>query len=146
MRTIGIEIKGREVRIVVLENNEEGIVDITGSYKPLKLEEDEITENVILFRNTLHATFDSFNPDAIVIRWRNPKPAKGFNDENNFGSSPISFKIEGLIQTYESSKIAIIKPQTVTAFLKRNELPIHAKYGYQTEALKMAYYFIKNNN
>lgn len=36
MKVIGIEIKGREVRIIALEKHDGVITDITGSYKPLK--------------------------------------------------------------------------------------------------------------
>lgn len=145
MKVIGIEIKGREVRLVVLENEVNSINDITGNYKPIKLEDDETSQNVILFRNSLFAIFDSFNPDKIVLKWRNPKPAKGFQQENNFGSSPISFKIEGLIQIYEKAEISLIKPQTVTAYLKKTPLTLSAKYSYQAEALKVAFYQIMNN-
>jgi hypothetical protein len=150
MRVIGIEIKGREIRLVVLEQLNSIISDITGNYKPIKLEDDETSENVILFRNSLFAIFNNFNPNKIVIKWRNPKPTKAFqqeNNENNFSASPISFKLEGLIQTYEKpeTEISLIKPQTVTAYLKKNPLVISAKFTYQTEALKVAFYQIMNN-
>ncbi|CAA9199457.1 DUF3010 family protein [Flavobacterium collinsii] len=145
MKVLGIEIKGREVRIIALEENSSGqINDITGGYKPIKLEDDEIAQNVILFRKSLHATFESFNPDIITIRWRNPKPAKFDQSEKNLSASPISFKIEGIIQSFESADVRLIKPQTSTAFIKKNPLPFKAKYSYQEEALKIAYYQIKN--
>ncbi len=65
MKKLGIEIKGREVRIVALEKGSNGeINDVTGNYKPIKLEDDENAQNVILFRKSLHATFESFNPTS----------------------------------------------------------------------------------
>lgn len=146
MRVLGIEIKGREVRIIALEkNSNEEINDITGNYKPIKLEDDEIAQNVILFRKSLHATFESFNPNIIAIRWRNPKPAKFEKGENNHSASPISFKIEGVIQSFEGADVRLIKPQSSTAYIKKNPLPFKAKYSYQEDALKIAYYQIKNS-
>lgn len=119
MNVVGVEIKGREVRLVALRSNGAEITDVTGGYKPIKLEGDDDAQNVILFRNALFAVFDNYHPDTIVVKWRNPSPPKGFRQENNFGSSPISFKIEGLIQTYEKADIVLIKPQTITAYLKK---------------------------
>lgn len=145
MRVIGVEIKGREVRLGVLESQNGNITDITGNYKRFKLEDDEVYQNVILFRNSLFAILDNFNPNIIVIKWRNPKPAKGFQQENNLGSSPISFKIEGLIQIYEKVEVSIVKPQTVTAYIKKTPLTFKPKYDYQEEAMKVAFYHIMNN-
>lgn len=146
MTVIGIEIKGREIRLVALEFDGTNTNDITGTYKPIKLEDDETAENVVLFKNSLFAILDSFNPSHIVLKWRNPKPAKGFQKDNNFSSSPISFKLEGLIQIYEKAMVSMIKPQTITAFFKKNQLPLQPKYTYQSDALKMAYHHIKTNS
>lgn len=145
MKVLGIEIKGREIRIVALEDNGGIITDVTGNYKPIKLEDDENAENVKLFKNALHATLSNFDADIIAIRWRNPKPVRGDQSENNNSPSPISFKIEGLIQIYENSKVNLVKPQSSTAYVKKNPLPFDPKYGYQSEALKIAFYQIKNN-
>ncbi len=144
MKVLGVEIKGREVRMVLLENKSGIISDISGNYKPLKLEDDENAQNVVLFKNALHATLESFSPDIIAIRWRNPKPVKSQQAESNNTASPISFKIEGLIQIFDNAKVYLIKPQSSTAFIKKNPLPFNAKFAYQTEALKIAYYQIKN--
>lgn len=144
MKVLGIEIKGREIRIVALEDNGGVITDVTGNYKPMKLEDDEIAENVNLFKNALHATLSNYHADIIAIRWRNPKPVRSDQAEKNNSPSPISFKIEGLIQIYEGSKVYLVKPQSSTAYVKKNPLPLNPKFGYQAEALKIAYYQIKN--
>lgn len=145
MTVLGIEIKGRDIRMVALKIEDGTISDVTGTYKPLKLEDDEIAENVILFKNSLFAILDSFDPSAIILKWRSPKPPTGFQKEKNFSASPISFKIEGLIQIYEKANVTLIKPQTLTAYFKKNELPLKPKYTYQTDAMKIAYHFLKTN-
>ena len=138
MKVLGIEISGREVKIVALEKSDEIIKDYTGKYKPIILEDDEISENVILFRNTLFAAFDNFAPDIIAIKYRNP------NGKGQQAPSPISFKIEGLIQTYNCD-IKFTKPQTIAAYFKKNPIDIKPNYSYQTEALKIAYHYLKTN-
>jgi len=139
MKVIGIEIAGRKIQIVALDKTESGIKDSTGSYKPIVLQEDEIAKNVQHFRDTIFATLDSFSPDVIVIKYRNPK-GKGM-----MAPSPISFKIEGLIQTYKKCPILFTKPQTIAAYFKKNELPFKPKYTYQSEALKLAVHYIHTN-
>jgi len=139
MKVLGIEISGREVRIVALENNGDEIDDYTEKYKPVKLEDDEVAENVMLFKNTLFAVFDNFSPDNIIIKYRNPK-GKGLH-----APSPISFKIEGLIQTYSKATVSLVNPSTIAAYFKKNTLSINPTHGYQLEALRIAYHFIKTN-
>ena len=139
MKVLGIEISGREVRIVALKKEGSEIVDYTEKYKPIVLEDDEFSENVLLFRNTLFAAFHSFAPNTIVIKYRNP------NGKGQQAPSPISFKIEGLIQTYNNVEIKFTKPQTTAAYFKKNPITIKPNYSYQTEALKVAYHFLKTN-
>ncbi len=83
-----------KVIIAALRKEADEIKNFTGSYKPILMEDDNDAANVILFRNALFATFDSFNPFVILIKTRNPK-GKG-----SYAPSPISFKVEGIIQTY----------------------------------------------
>lgn len=136
MKILGIEISGREVRIIALEKKGDEIINYTNDYKPVKLEDDEVSFNVGLFKNTLHSTFDSFAPDSIVIKYRNP------NGKGQQAPSPISFKIEGIIQLYDKAEIVFTKPQTISAFYKKNNLPMTCQYGYQNEALKIAFHYL----
>ena len=139
MKVIGIEISGRDVRIIALDNSTGEIVNCTEKYKPIKLEDDEVAENVLLFKNTLFATLESFSPDVIVFNYRNP------NASGKYAPSAISFKIEGLIQLYENAEIYSTKSQTLAAFYKKNKLDISTDYNYQLNALKLAYHYIKTN-
>ncbi|WP_070138424.1 DUF3010 family protein [Crocinitomix algicola] len=139
MKTLGIEIKGRKVIIVALEKVGGVITDITGTYKPIELENDTEAQNLRMFKDTLLACFDNFSPDAIVIKYRNPK---GKGDR---APSPISFKIEGIIQLYEHCPILMVFPQTISAYFKKNRISLNAKYTYQNDALKYAYYYLSNN-
>lgn len=139
MKVVGIDISGRDVRLIALDNSSGEIVNYTGKYKPIRLDDDENADNVILFKNTLFATIESFSPNAVVINYRDPKGS------GKYAPSSISFKIEGLIQLYENATVLFTKPQTIAAFFKKNGLDITTDYNYQIDALKLAYHYIKVN-
>lgn len=136
---IGVDIDGRKVIIVVLRMEAGEIKDLTGTYKPLTLQEDNNAANVILFRNALHATFESYNPNEILIKTRNP------NGKGSYAPSPISFKVEGIIQTYEKCNVCMVAPQTIAAFFKKNTATLAPKFGYQADAFNLAYYSLNSS-
>jgi hypothetical protein len=137
MKVIGIDISGRDVRIIALDNSKGEIKNCTGKYKPIRLEDDDIAQNTILFKNTLFATIESFTPDVIVYNYRDP------NAGGKYSPSSISFKIEGLIQLYENAEICFTKSQTISAYFKKNKLELVTEYKYQADALKLAYHYFK---
>lgn len=137
MKVIGVDIAGRDVRIIALEKSYGTIINYTRKYKPIRLEDDEIAENVILFKNTLFATIESFSPDVIVINYRDSKAG------GKYAPSAISFKTEGLIQLYDKASIVFTKPQTISAFFKKNSLELTTDYVYQQDALRLAYHYLK---
>lgn len=137
-KVLGIEIFGRQVRIVAIEKDIAGnISNYTGTYKPIELKDDENAENVVSFKNALHAIFDGFNPDHIVVKYRNP------NGKGKMAPSPISFKIEGIIQLYGQATFSLVNPATLAAFYKKNTVDIPIEFGYQNEAMRAAYHYIK---
>jgi hypothetical protein len=141
MKVIGIDIASREVRIIALDEQEAGVIhNYTGKYKPIKLEDDDNAANVVLFKATLFATIQSFNPEVIIINYRD------CNASGKYSPSSISFKIEGLIQLYDKASICFTKPQTISAFYKKNNLEIATEFGYQKDALKLAYHYLKTKN
>jgi Protein of unknown function (DUF3010) len=137
MKVVGIEIDSRKVIVVALERTDDGIVNYTGKYKPIKLEDDDVAENVRLFKNTLFATLDGFSPEVVVFLGR--------GTSGMFAASPISFKIEGLLQLYENADVCCTKPQTISAFFKKNELDVVCEFGYQKNALNVSYHYLKVN-
>lgn len=139
MKVVGIDVSGRDVRIIALEKDNELITNYTGKYKPIRLEDDEIASNVVLFKNTLFATIQSFAPDVIVINYRDSKAV------GKYAPSAISFKIEGLIQLYDKANICFTKPQTIAAFYKKKTLELTAEYVYQKDALKLAHHYLKTS-
>ncbi|MDB4087989.1 DUF3010 family protein [Flavobacteriales bacterium] len=135
MKTIGIEISNKKVIFIALEQRNGSFVNITGKRKSMELEDDRNGEELKSFMNELHSYFDSINPDKIGIVTRMTK--------GKFAASPISFKIEGLIQLYNKISIDFVTPQALTAYFKKNELPLPLDHKYQEKAMKMAVFLGK---
>lgn len=136
MKVLGIELSAQEVIVAAMQHNGGVFTDLTGKVKPFQFENGEDGENVRMFKNTLHALFDNISPDFIVVNWRNA------NASGKYAPSPISFKIEGLIQLYEKCPVILLNPATLRAYIKKNKLPIAPRNKHQTNAMEMAFYQI----
>ena len=136
MKTLGIDINGNTAVFCSVEEND-SIVDITGKMTKLELKDDESSQEVYEFVDVIHSHFNEMQFDKIAIL----KRAKSLKAK--FPVSPISFKLEGLIQTYKESEIDFIAPQTISAYFKKNQKVFKPKYAYQNSAADLAYYLLK---
>ena len=135
MKTIGIQIDKSKAIFVVLEKDGYGNVrNVKHDFTYYVLDDDTDNESVRHFQSTVHDFFDDVQPERIVILARQ---AKG-----RFRASPVSFKIEGLMQCYEEIEIEFVSGHTLTAFYKKNEFNIPLEYQYQEMAAKVANYII----
>lgn len=138
MKTLGIEIKGNVAVFCAIEDDGT-ITDITGAMKKLELKDDESSVEVNEFMNVIHSYFKDMQFDKIGIIKRN-KSVKA-----KFRVSPISFKLEGFIQIYPDHEIDFISPQSLRAFIKKNQLPFTPKFSYQMSSAELAYYLVKKS-
>ena len=136
--TIGIQLKGNEAIVVVLMEDTEGMLEISKSSIKLKIDNHLNSEEIKQFRSQVTSLFDNLKPNKIGVLARNPK-GNGIHSP-----SPISFKLEGVIQLYEKVDIEFIWPQSLKPFIKKNAKPIFANHKYQEDALDIAYYLLKN--
>ncbi|MEO8516513.1 MAG: DUF3010 family protein [Flavobacterium sp.] len=135
MKICALEIDIKRLIITVYEKNNDGdYINHTGKFTSITLNDDLNHHEILNFTSTLHTHFDSLNLDRIVILRRNSK--------GQYSSSPISFKIEGLIQTYSAIEIEFVPPQTLTTYYKKNEFPLKEKHKYQIPSLQLAYYIL----
>jgi hypothetical protein len=135
MKVCALEIDKKRLIITVYEKNSDGdYINHTGKFKSITLNDDLDHKEILNFTSTLHTHFDSLNLNRIVILKRNTK--------GKYSSSPISFKIEGLIQTYSSLEIEFISPQTLTAYYKKNQFSLKESHNYQIPSLQLAYYIL----
>ncbi len=134
MKTCGIEITNDTALFLCIEKNENGSVEISKLSTKIKLEEHDNSVNVKQFAATVYARLDDINADAIAIIKRQSK--------GQFSAGAVSFKIESIIQCYPNKDVSIVAPATVKAFLRKNPLPIQAKYKYQENALNAAHFLL----
>lgn len=135
MITIGIEIDKNKAICFVLEKDASGsYINRTGKFKYLVLKDDKENSQVRDFQSTIFTFFNERNPDSIALLSRQSK--------GEYASSPLSFKIEGLIQCYTNYEVEIISPQTVTAFFKKNPLSVTFDHKYQERAARLANFLI----
>ena len=135
MRAIGIELAGKEAILVAAEKEGEELSVIESKIKKVSFKDHTNAEEVKEMRDLLFSFFNEISPDRIGIIKR--------GESGQFAASPISFKIEGLIQLYERLNIDLVPLPTIKAFLKKYPLSISAKYNYQENSLALAYFLLK---
>lgn len=143
MKVVGIQIEGNEIIAVVLEKSADGIIIQTDESNRFDVTDHTNSSQIQQFRDQLNSYLDSVNPSRIGIRMRN---AKVKSSSKVRPPSPISFKLEGIIQLYEKIEIEFIWPQTITAFKKKNESSLLSNHKYQQEAFDIAYFLINKRN
>jgi len=140
MKTLGIQINSGTAILVVLEQNQEGeIVQCRESTK-FELEDSLKSEQVRHFKDQVDSTIDTINPDYIGIIARNK------SGKSKMGVSPLSFKLEGIFQLYEKKDIEFIWPQTLTPFIRQNQIDTRPKFTYQTDAFNLAHFLLIKYN
>jgi len=135
MKVIGIEIEKKRAICFALEQDSKGnLINITGKFRYLEIKEDQNNGEIKKFQSSIHSFFDSVKPDVIAIITRQ---AKG-----RFASSSFSFKLEGLIQCYNKVDVEFVSPRTLSAYYKKNSLPVIFENNYQGNAAKLATYLV----
>ena len=136
MKTIGIQIKSTEAIMVVLEKDEFGNTTQTNESAKFGINDPTKPNQVRQFRDQINTAFDLIGATRIGIVARN---AKGKGDR---APSPVSFKLEGIIQLYDKIEIILVWKQTTNAYFKKNAKTVSPKNKYQEDAFDVAYYLI----
>lgn len=135
MKSIGIEIDKKRAICFALEKDDQGtIINLTGKFKYLEIKDDQDNNEIQDFQSTIHTFFENINPNRIAIISRHTK--------GKFASSPLSFKLEGLIQCYNKINVEFIAKATLTAYYKNNSFTIPYDNNYQENAARLASYLL----
>lgn len=137
MKSIGIQIKSNEAILIVLEKDALGNISQTNESVKFDIADHKDNIQIKQFQNQIKTAFDHINASRIGIIAR---LEKGFGQNK---PSPVSFKLEGIIQLYDKIAIEIVSPQTLSAYYKKNPKSIKSKLKYQENAFDLAYYLIK---
>ena len=136
MRAIGIEIDKKRAICFALEKDSQGTyINLTGKFKYLEIKDDQDNTEIKNFQTTIHTFFENLNPDRIAIISRQTK--------GKFASSPLSFKLEGLIQCYNKTAIEFVPKATLISYYKKNNFSILHDNNYQENAAKLANYLLQ---
>lgn len=133
MKTLGIQIKSAEAILVVLKQDESGTIVQTDECTRFEIVDIYDSEQVRRFRDQINVVLDTIKPNKVGICKRNA------NGKGKMAPSPVSFKLEGIIQLYDKVPIEFVAPQTLQAFLKKNPSAISPKNKYQQDAFDLAY-------
>lgn len=135
-KTCGIELKGNEARIVVLEGNPEDYVIVSTGISKIALDDPKNQDEVRFFYNEFVAFLEDGDFDRIGIKERVSR--------GRFAGGTTTFKIEGLIQNTDFP-VEIIHQSKIKARLKDTELDISTIHDYQVEAMRVAYYLLMDD-
>ena len=135
MKVIGIDIDGKDAIFCSLENSAGAISTIDTKIHKLNLSDHTNSAEIKRFRDMVFAFFNEINPDQVAIIKR--------GDAGKFAAGSVTFKIEGIIQTYASLDVQIIPLPTIKAHERKYPCPVKPKFNYQNNSCLLANYLLK---
>jgi hypothetical protein len=110
----GIELKGSEAIIALIDVATETITFRNIEPKRIKLADDESKDSVRAFYDAFSTFLKNNDIDAIAIKKRAKK--------GNFSGGAVSFKMEGLIQLGSKVRVELIASQALSAYVKNKPI------------------------
>jgi hypothetical protein len=133
MVVCGCEISAKEVRLAVVRQNDEGIIEmLRPKTTRIELEDDTSEADLRLFLAALHEFSRENEIDTFVIKTRAKK--------GRMAGGAVSFKIETLIQLVEGCDARFVSPVALAHFAKKEveeypeKLPVYLKYAFLSGA------------
>lgn len=137
MKAVGIEIdKKRAICVIVSKDAHGTYQNVTTKTKYIEIKDDHNNHEIQDFREKIETFFDEVTPNCIGIISRQTK--------GKFAAASVSFKLEALIQCYKKIEITFVSKQTLTAYYKKNELPVSYDNAYQENATRLATYLLRS--
>lgn len=130
MKNLGIELKGSDCILVVLEYSNSNFNIINTSPK-IPIDNSDNQDEIKEFFSNISSFVKENNIDNIYIRKRNKK--------GQYAGGATGFKLEALIQLLENN-VKLISPTSVAYTIKKIDIKNLEKQvnQYQIEALKVA--------
>ena len=138
MRVCGIEIKGSEAIIALLELKDGLFLVPDCRARKLALTLPDNSENLQKFQFAFDQLMSDYKVDQVVIKSR---PTKG-----KFAGGSIGFKLESAIQLLDTVETLVYPSQEINASIKRTPIQVPAKdaglKGFQEQAYNAGYAFL----
>jgi len=112
MRICGIELKGNEARLAVVEVTDHRIDHVGLATKKIPLVDGDCSIQVKSFKDTFESFCRENSIDKVVIKKRGKK--------GEYAGGPDTFKLEGVIQVSNVPEVTLISPQSIAAMQKKN--------------------------
>ncbi len=137
MKLCGIDLKGSEAIVIVLEGTVDQFDIVDTGVAKIILGDTNKSDDVLTFKDTFHSFIKNHNIDHIGIKKRNTK--------GQFAGGAVSFKMEGLIQLTPNANILLFAPPTISSTVKKNPPPVPQNiFAYQKGAYEIAYTMLRS--
>jgi hypothetical protein len=131
MRVCGIEIRGSEAILAVVEAKAQSITHLPLETKKITLEDDDDSNHIKSFFSLIKDFVRVNHIDQIAIKKRGKK--------GEYAGGPTSFKIEGIIQLLDNCDVSLLSPQTISTANKKHDFDLpNSLNKYQREAFLTA--------
>ena len=131
----GIEISGRRAIFVFLRLQGQEILDVTGKRTQITIKNEDDPGEIRRFYQAGQTFFEQMQPHCIAIIQR--------KKHGHFASGGITFKLEGLLQLYPRTDVAIVPPAALRQFAKDHRPVLTPRFSYQKNAYLMARYLLQ---
>lgn len=132
MTVCGLEMAASEVRLVVLDGTRADFLHVNIEPRKLLLADDENSNEIRAFRDSLYAFFRENRVERVSIKKRNKK--------GEYAGGPVGFKIETITQLYADSEVGLVTPQAIAASIRKNEPVVPTTLrAYQKTAFEAAF-------
>ena len=131
----GIEISGRRAIFVFLRLQGQEILDVTGKRTQITIKNEDDPGEIRRFYQAGQTFFEQMQPHRIAIIQR--------KKHGHFASGGITFKLEGLLQLYPRTDVAIVPPAALRQFAKDHRPVLTPRFSYQKNAYLMARYLLQ---
>lgn len=132
----GVELKGSEAIIVLLEKNGEGYKYLDIEPRKIKLGDDESSDHIKSFFETFQNFARQHDVDLVVIKKRAQKGTRA--------GGAISFKMESLIQLNGIAEVGFETGQGIAAAERKKPFKLPANLNrYQEDAFRSAALYIR---
>ncbi len=112
MIVCGMEMAASEIRLVLLSGSKSDFNHIDVKPRKLKITDDETTDEVRTFRDSLFAFLSENKVDMVTIKKRGKK--------GEYAGGPIGFKLEAIAQLYEGCPVSLIAPRTISVNINKH--------------------------
>jgi hypothetical protein len=116
MRVCGVELKGGEAILAVIDVDVDNVIHVDLATKKIPLGDTNSVVQVKSFQEIFESFCRDNNVERICIKKRNEK--------GEFAGGANTFKMEGLIQVSDAPEVMLVSPQTISAMQKREEINI----------------------